>query len=91
MMVYHVIFSILFITFGIKGDNSWFGYTLKQRILKISRYIGNISPENGKYQAESREFWIFLLSLKRESRGLRTKGLLTITFAHNRARGRGFL
>jgi hypothetical protein len=35
---------------------------------------------------ESRKFWIFLLSFKRERRGLRTKGLLTITFAHDSAR-----
>lgn len=32
-------------------------------------------------------FWIFFFRLKRESRGLTTKGLFTVTFARKRAGG----
>jgi hypothetical protein len=46
--------------------------------------------EIGKYQL-SRQFFGFLLSLKRESRRLRTKGLFTITFSHKRGEREGLL
>jgi len=67
------------------GDNiagksfDFFQFWIYHDILKLSWYIGNISPKNWQYWLSQEYFYlfcIFLLSLKRKSRGLRTKGLL---------------
>lgn len=56
----------------------------------ITIYQQNIM-RNWKILAKSADFRIFLLSLKRELRGLRTKRLITVAFTHERTRGSGFL
>jgi hypothetical protein len=62
--------------------------------MTISRYIVKTWEDDEKYQPGNEIFlifWILLLILKRKSRVLRTKGLLTIPFAHKEDKGRGLL
>jgi hypothetical protein len=65
-------------------------------VILLPHYIKKILRDNGKYRPISKilfvgwgEGGIFFFILKRERKGLRTKRLLTITFSHKRARGRG--